>query len=174
MMSRKVKYNLRDENATELNQMLEELLDNLNDFSNEIAKAMSYFVVGDGNKTNKDPYDLASNVEDALKYNELNTQMEIINPIRRDVKRILYKSAEMEPVLEKKPMAPYVKREDYPVWLMENVAPLVKQRKSFTECAEILNISTGNLSTKVQVFNGWDNFVNMVNKLNGDLDGKKN
>ena len=173
-MANNIRYNLRDENATELNQMLEELLSNLDEIANEIAKAMSYFVVGEGNKTNRDPYDLVSNVEDALKYNELNTQREMINPIRRNVRHILYKSAEMKPVLEKKTIAPYVKREDYPVWIMENVAPLIKQGKSFTECAEILNISTGNLSTKVQVFDGWNNFVNMVNNLNGDVDGKEN
>ena len=88
-----------------------------------------------------------------------------INPIIEDLRGILYSGSEFVPLLERKPQAPSVKRKDYPMRLMENVAPLVKQGLNQTECARKLDVDPTNLSKKSQVYGGWDNFVNMVNNL---------
>lgn len=166
-MVKKPNYIFRDENAKELNDLLEQLLSNLEEISTSIDEAVHELTVNELQKINRNPLDLSENLEDVCKFFEFKTQKECVEPIITDLRGILYKSVEMEPVLERKTQAPYVKREDYPIWLMENVKPLIKKGMvSQTDCAKMLNRDQTGLSKMVnRGFNlTWPEFVNKINE----------
>lgn len=160
-----VNYTYRDDKATELNVLLKKMLDNLECTSVGIDEEILDLTTDEINRSERNPFDLLNNLEDTCRYFELKTMSDTINPIIEDLRGILYSGSEFVPLLERKPQAPSVKRKDYPMWLMENVAPLVKQGLNQTECARKLDVDPTNLSKKSQVYGGWDNFVNMVNNL---------
>ena len=160
-----VKYQHRDENAHELNMLLEKLLGNIEETSAGVDDALCDLTTDEVNRTSRDPMDLLSNLEDTCRYFELKTMQDILNPIIEDLRGILYCGSEFVPILERKPQAPSVKRRDYPIWLMENVKPLIKQGiTTQKECAEILNRDPTGLSKMVySAYNlKWDIFVNKI------------
>jgi hypothetical protein len=165
MMVKKPNYIFRDENAKELNDLLQQLLSNLEEISTSIDEAVHELTVNELQKINRNPLDLSENLEDVCKYFEFKTQKEFVNPIITDLRGILYKSVEMEPILERKIQAPSVKRENYPMWLMENVKPLIKRGiTTQIECAKILNRDPTGLSKMVQRAYGlnWNDFVDKI------------
>ena len=156
------KYQHRDENAHELNVLLEKLLANLEETSVGVDDALMDLTTDEANRTSRDPMDLLNNLEDTCRYFELKTMSDIINPIIEDLRGIIYCGSEFVPLLERKPQAPSVKRRDYPIWLMENVKPLIKHGvTSQKECAKMLNRDPTGLSKMVyRAYNlPWNNFV---------------
>ena len=164
-MVKTISYTHRDENAQELNHLLEILLKNLEKDMTGIDESLFDLTTDEINRTSRDPLDLLNNLEDTCRYFELNTQKEVISPIVEDLRGIIYKGSEFVPSLERKPQAPSIKRTEYPVWLMENVKPLIKEGiTSQKEIAKILNRESSGLSKMVgsAYHIKWDVFVNKI------------
>ena len=166
-MVKQIKYTRRDENATELNGLLEKMLGNLQDFSDGIDEALMDLTTDDINRTSRDPFDLLNNLEDTCRYFELTTQQKVITPIIEDLRGIVYCGSEFVPLLERKECSEYVKKEDTPLWLAENVKPLIQQGiRSQKECGLALNRDPSGLSKMVRrVYNlKWDVYVNKIDE----------
>ena len=162
-----INYKHRDENAKELNILLERMLENLEEFSNGIDEALLDLNTDDMNRNRRDPFDLFNNLEDSCRYFELNTQREVINPIIEDLKGIVYCGSEFVPLLERKQQAPSVKQRDYPLFVMQNIVPLMK--KGITtqeECGRELNRDPTGLSKMVSrgLNISWKELLNKVEK----------
>ena len=160
-----VNYTYRDDKATELNVLLKKMLDNLECTSVGIDEEILDLTTDEINRSERNPFDLLNNLEDTCRYFELKTMSDTINPIIEDLRGILYSGSEFVPLLERKPQAPSVKRRDYPVWLMQNVKPLIQQGvKSQTRCAEMLNRDPTGLSKMVsRAYNiKWNEFCDLI------------
>ena len=164
-MVKGINYVKRDENAKELNDLLEQMLENLEMFSEGIDEDLLN-LAEENMKSNNGSWDVMSSIEDNIRYFELITQRNILQPVIVDLKNILYTESEFVPLLRKEP-AEYVRREDYAIWVMRNVKPLIQKGvRSQRECAEMLNREQSGISKMVTrgLHLTWKEFCELIDE----------
>lgn len=155
----------RCEDATELNNLIESLIKDLEMESEAVSETLMDLTLNPTEQREKTFWEVVGNPENYQEILTLKSRNETLEFIVSELKGIVYSDYKIRPAFKQKTTEPRMSKEECQIWLGTKVKPLILNGKTKQQdISEVLNVGASTISTRVKsgYSKSWKDYVELV------------